>query len=187
MGPFDGIEEPGIDDIWRAIVLHGQNVQSYKFALAKSLLELRPEEGELLKLEDLSPVYARHLTEHLRFADKQGTSNSSKFLDACRGFNAGTVTQTQLVDATRRGGFANVIDAFHIVERSEVTRFFIDERKQSKGIRITENFSHLAEKAQFGGLLQEAEARWRLVETAWELNISRSLVSVGHDFDTSAL
>ena len=30
----------------------------------------------------------------------------------------------------------------------------------------------------------EVEARWRLVETAWELNISRRLISVKHDFDS---
>lgn len=190
MDPFDGIRAPTIEDNWRGIVLYGRNVQSYKFALAKTLLEMQPADGDLLKLEDLAPVYARHLTEHLQGVDKQGTAASSKFLDTCRGFNAknNTVSQTELVDATVKMGFANVIDAFHRVRQSDVpAKFFLDERRDNGGIRITENFSKLAEKPQFVDLLQEAESRWRLVETAWELKVSRALVSVSHDFETEQL
>lgn len=188
MYPADGIREPTIEDNWRGIVLYGRNVQSYKFALAKSLLELQPAEGDLIRLEDLAPVYVKHLTEHLKGADKQGTAGSSKFLEACRGFNAGSVSQTALVDATVKMGFANVIDAFHRVYHDDVpSRFFVDERKANGGIRITDNFSLLAEQPQFSDLSQEAEARWRLVETAWELKVSRALVSVDHDPGTELL
>lgn len=188
MYPSEGIREPTIEDNWRGIVLYGRNVQSYKFALAKSLLELRPAEGDLIRLEDLAPVYVRHLTEHLKVANKQGTSASSKFLDACRAFNAGGVSQSELVETTVRLGFANVVDAFHRVQQADVpARFFVDERKANRGIRITENFSLLAEQPQFVDLSQEAEARWRLVETAWELKVSRALVSIDHDPDTELL
>ncbi|EEB78339.1 hypothetical protein GPB2148_55 [marine gamma proteobacterium HTCC2148] len=188
MYPSAGVREPTIEDNWRGIVLYGRNVQSYKFALAKSLLDLKPAEGDLIRLEDLAPIYSRHLTEHLKTADKQGTSGSSKFLDTCRGFNAGTVSQTELVSATVKLGFANVIDAFHRVQQGDVpARFYIDERRSNGGIRITENFSLLAEQPQFSDLPQEAEARWRLVETAWELKVSRALVSVDHDPDAEVL
>jgi hypothetical protein len=188
MYPSETVREPTIEDNWRGIILYGRNVQSYKFALAKSLLEMRPAEGDLIKLEDLAPVYARYLTEHLKIADKQGTSASSKFLEACRGFNAGTASQSDLVEATIKMGFQNVIDAFHRVHHDYVPRrFFVDERSTDGGIRITENFSLLAEQPQFQDLSHEAEARWRLVETAWELKVSRALVSVEHDPDSELL
>ena len=67
--PFIG-REPTLEDLWRAIVLYGRNVASYKFALASSLLELRPEEGDLVRLEDLSGPFSRHLMTHLARADK---------------------------------------------------------------------------------------------------------------------
>lgn len=54
--------EPTLEEYWRAIVLFGRNVASYKFALAKSLLEIRPAAGQLLKLEDLAPTYSTHLS-----------------------------------------------------------------------------------------------------------------------------
>jgi hypothetical protein len=93
-----------------------------------------------------------------------------------------------LAEETVRLGFNNVIDAFHIVGRAEVPqRFFVDERTRSAGIRITDAFSQLIESAQAPNLLEETEARWRLVETAWELGVSRALVTVRHDPVTEAL
>jgi hypothetical protein len=60
-------------DYWRAIILFGRNVASYKFALAKSLLEMQPQSGQLLKLSDIAPVFSHHITNHLKSVDKQGT------------------------------------------------------------------------------------------------------------------
>ena len=180
--------EPTLEEYWRAIVLFGRNVASYKFALAKSLLEIRPAAGQLLKLEDLAPTYSRHLSQHLQGANKQGTFKSSKFLDACRKSNTGEINASQLIEATVRYGFSNVIDAFHVVgQRETPQRFYIDERKINAGIRITDEFASLLNSSQMVDLPQEVEARWRLVETAWELGITRSLVAVDYDTSTESL
>jgi len=40
--------KPTLQDQWRGIILFGRNVASYKFALAKALLDLRPVEGQLV-------------------------------------------------------------------------------------------------------------------------------------------
>ena len=181
-------KQPQLEDYWRGIVLFGRNVACYKFALAKSLLELKPESGQLVKLEDLAPVYSGHIAKHLMQADKQGTSGSSKFLDGCRKYNAGSIDQTELIELTIRYGFNNVIDAFHVVGKGDVpSRFYTDERKGNKGIRVTDEFSALLSRHQSSNLPQEVEARWNLVETAWELNVSRSLVSIGYDEDSQSL
>ena len=175
-------KHPQLEDYWRGIVLFGRNVASYKFALAKSLLELRPSSSQLLKLEDLAPIYSGHIAKHLKKTDKQSTSLTSKFLDGCRNYNEGTIDQNGLLELTIQSGFNNVIDAFHIVGQGEVPiRFFIDERRLNKGIRITEEFSKLLNRHQSISLPQEVEARWNLVETAWELGVSKSLLSIGYD------
>lgn len=180
--------KPQLEDYWRGIVLFGRNVASYKFALAKSLLDLKPVSGQLVTLEDLAPIYSGHLAKHIAQTDKQGTSNSSKFLDGCRQFNTGGIVQDDLIELTVRYGFNNVIEAFHIVGAGEVpVRFYIDERKSNKGIRITDEFSNLLNRHQSENLPQEVEARWNLVETAWELGVSRSLVSIGYDVDNESL
>jgi hypothetical protein len=83
---------PSLEDYWRAIILFGRNVASYKFSLAESLLELKASSGQLVKLDELAGPFSRYLCSHLRIADKQGTFRTSKFLDACRKFNAGELT-----------------------------------------------------------------------------------------------
>jgi hypothetical protein len=174
--------QPGPEDCWRGIILFGRNVATYKFALGSALLELQPHAGQLVKLEELAKPFAKHLCTHLRLAGTQSTSPNSRFLDACRRANMGEVTSEQLVDQAVRIGFKDVIDAFHVVGGGEVPkRFFTDERRGGGGIRITQSFSDLLGGRQGSSLPLEVDARWRLVETAWELGLSPALLSVGHD------
>jgi len=180
--------KPTTEDYWRGIILFGRNVATYKFALAQSLLELRPQAGQLVRLEDLAVPFSSSLCAHLRLAQRQGTSPGSRFLDACRRANLGELTATQLIDETVRLGFKDVIGAFHVLGRDEIQQpFFLDERKSSGGIRITEAFSRLLAGVQAQNLPSEADARWRLVETAWEVGVTPALLAVSHDPATESL
>jgi 5-methylcytosine-specific restriction endonuclease McrA len=182
-------QEPSLEDYWRSIILFGRNVASYKFALGKSLIELSRVGRDLVTLEDLAEPFSRHLCEHLQHADKQATSTQSRFLEVCRQFNRREISRDALLVTTARLGFANVIDAFHIVGPGEVpTRFFLDERQgRQGGIRITDQLRQLAERFQFQNLPEEIEARWRLVETAWELNLPRHAVEITYDANGQGL
>jgi hypothetical protein len=76
---------PSVENYWRAMILFGRNVASYKFALGKALIELRAAPGDVVKLDDLALPFARNICEHLHNAPpKQATSQSSRFLEACR-------------------------------------------------------------------------------------------------------
>jgi len=170
---------PTRENYWRSIILFGRNVASYKFALAKSLIDLKSPDNDLITLDKLSEPFSRHLCEHIASSDKQATSSKSQFLDSCREFIAGSISEPQLHSITMQKGFNNVIDAFHVVGKGDIpVRFFIDERKESGGIRVTDDFYELFNLKESDSLADETEARWRLVETAWELNISRNLISV---------
>lgn len=188
MTDFIGVD-PTLEDYWRSIILFGRNVASYKFALAKSLLEIAPQGKSIITLEELSEPFSRHITEHLKIADKQTTSRSSRFLDACRKFNAGELKRELLIDTTVRLGFENVIDAFHNLSAGETPiRFFTDERKgTSRGIAPTDELFQLLENYQSQNLPQEVEARWRLLEIAWQLKLSRNLILVDYDPTTELL
>lgn len=174
--------EPSLENYWRAIILFGRNVASYKFALAKSLFDLRKSSTEIIRLDELAPFYAEHIVNHLKLCDKQITSSQSSFLDVCRSYGKDEISHNQLIEKTVKLGFNNVIDAFHNVHGNELDkRFFIDERKTNGGIRLTDNFFDLASTNIFDNLNFETEARWRLVETAWELNLPRQVVQITHD------
>ena len=179
---------PTLDNYWRSIVLFGRNVASYKFALAKSLLEFQERGNDLIRLDELAVPFSRNVCEHLVHSSKQATSSSSKFLNSCREFNSGVMAQNELDRITVKLGFNNVIDAFHVVNSGTIPElFFIDERKENKGIRLTENLFNLLDDKQANSLMPEVEARWRLVETAWDLNISRNLIEVSYDPDRQFL
>ena len=92
--------EPTLEDFWRGLILLGRNSASYKFALGKSLLELKPQAGSIVTLEELAIPFSRNITEHLKLADKQCTNSRSRFLDTCRKFNRGEVDQDELVEQT---------------------------------------------------------------------------------------
>jgi hypothetical protein len=172
---------PTVEDCWRGVVLYGRNTASYKFALASALLALKPQSGELVKLEDLAPVFAPSIADHLKVAPKQITTTNGKFIQACLAFNQDGEL-SPLVDAAVAYGFANVIDAFHIVGSSPVHHaFFVDERRANRGVRITNEFSQMLAGLQAVNLGEEVAARWSLVETAWNLGVSANLLSVQHD------
>lgn len=178
---------PSREDYRRSVILFGRNVASYKFALAKSLLELADSERNFISLEELSIPFARHIAEYLKQVDKQATSASSRFLASVRQFNGGEITHDALVKKTASLGFQNVIDAFHVVNREPIPiQFFVDERNKRGGIVITDELLSLKESVQFTNLPLETEGRWRLVETAWKLSLHPALLSVRYD-DASSL
>lgn len=119
---------PSLESYWRAIILFGRNVASYKFALAKSLLDIQESS---IALEDLARPYAAHICEHLKKEDKQCTSQSSKFLDTCRSFNAGELDEATLYAITEKLGFINVLDAFHIVNAAPIGPSFFQKYKKT--------------------------------------------------------
>jgi hypothetical protein len=176
-------ERPTVDANWRAVVLFGRNVASYKFALAKTLLSMANRTDDHVPLDELAAPFARYLCEHLARVDKQTTSRSSRFLEACRTFNRGELSEEELVQTTIQLGFNNVIDAFHVVGAAPVPiRFFVDERSGSKSaIRITDDLRRLVPATQGNDLTDEAEARWRLVEAAWALDLPRAGIAVQAD------
>lgn len=177
---------PTLDTYWRAIVLLGNNVASYKFALAKSLLEM-PTETTLIRMEDLALPFARNISVHLEHNNKQVTSASSRFLDVVRQFNADEIQEDELRSQTIKLGFVNVIDAFHNVSGAEVPRFFEDRRKDEKGIILTDNFYNLLGSSQIPNLGYEVDSRWRLWETAISLGVSANLIEINVDSSRNSL
>ena len=176
-------EYPSLESYWRSIILFGRNVASYKFALAKSLLEIAPTGKTEIYLEELAEPFSRNLCEHIAVSPKQVTSQSSRFLDACKNYNNGVITHNQLIDTTVTLGFNNVIDAFHIVNDNAIPVEFYkkDYSRTGKKIILTDNIFLLNELENSDNFMVETEARWNLVETAWAMNVSRNLLNVSYD------
>ena len=165
---------------WRALILFGLNVATYKFAFAQALLDVAKSGQSTVSLNQLSLPYAQHLVRHLGHTDKQGTSSSSRFLDACRQHRDGQLNEATLKDVTLELGFTNVVDAFQNVSGAmgQTPFYNKDFKRGQKNLVLTDALLGLGESKELGNLPHEIEARWRLVETAWSLKVPRNTLVV---------
>ncbi|WP_316747569.1 HNH endonuclease domain-containing protein [Pedobacter gandavensis] len=177
------INDPSLESQWRSLILFGKNSATYKFAFAKSLINLIGNQTTTISLSDLAVPFADHIIEHLKSNDKQGSSQSSKFLNSCRAFINNELNQDQLYRDTEKYGFVNVIDAFQNVNGGAIPNPFYEKNFAvgKKEIIISDNLLKLLDTFQFKNLDQEVEARWKLVETAWSLNVSQNILEVKYD------
>jgi 5-methylcytosine-specific restriction endonuclease McrA len=181
------INDPSLESQWRSIILFGRNSATYKFAFAKSLLDLIDQETTSISLTDLSIPFSRAIVDHLRFNDKQGSSNSSKYLNTCREFIKGNIEESELQATTEKLGFVNVVDAFQNINGDTIPNPFYEKnyKNGNKGIVITDNLLKLKESFHIENFEQEVQARWKLVETAWNININPKLLEVKYDSGNS--
>ena len=180
---------PSLNEIWRSIVLRGKNVASYKFALAESLLEFAKTGKTFVTIEELSVPFSNAICRHISNAEKQITRTTpGKFLNACKHYNQKLIDKDELLNITIKHAFNDVIDRFHTVNSSQMPKsFYIDDRKTKNGLTLTDELLILEEGFQFENFPNELEARWRLVETAWELKIAPHLLEVEYDDDIEFL
>jgi hypothetical protein len=179
------------ETLWRAIVLFGSNTTSYKFALGRVLLEAVSRGDSFIRIEDLASRFAHHMCQHVKEMPRQGTNPTNQFLDACVAFSKGDLPESDLVTATmhrQKGGLRYVIDRFHTVNKGEVpTRFYVDDRQSKNGLTLTDELLGLVDSKHVGSLPHEVEARWRLVETAWSLDIAPRLLEISYSDVDEAL
>ncbi len=181
------INDPSIESQWRAIILFGKNSATYKFAFAKALLEIVEKQQTRISLSELSIPFANSIVEHLRVTEKQGNSPSSKFLEGCRKYLNQLISKEELYGITEKHGFVYVVDAFQNLNGGVIPDKFFEKNFHSgkKEIVISDNLLKIKELFQYRNLEQEVEARWKLVETAWNLQINPNLLEVKYDEDNS--
>ena len=104
-------------------------------------------------------------------------------MDGCRSYLSDALEYSELLKLTEQKGFANVVDAFQNVNGGEIPSPFYhkDYVGRKKEIVITDELIKLKESFHFQNFEQEVEARWNLVETAWNLNINPNLLEVKYD------
>ena len=178
--------EPTPLEKWRAIVAFGRNSATYKFAFGKAILNLAAKGITSASTEDLAQPFAEEICSHLLRSGSQITRKSQGFfLDTCVKFNKGEIAKDELLEVTSSKGFVNVIDAFQNLQGLDVSDFYSGNYKE--GITFHDNLLRLAHSIDIDNLLAEIEARWRLVESAWQLKIPTHLIQVEFDFAQGSL
>ena len=181
--------DPSIESQWRAIILFGQNTATYKFAFAKALLKYIEEEKTSVSLAEIAIPFADSMVEHYAHSEIQGTTPTNTYLQICGQFNSGKITKDELYQLTERHAFKYVVDAFHKVNGSDIPNKFYEKNYGAgkKEIVITDDLLKIKELFQYRNLEQEVEARWSLVETAWNLKINPKMLEVEYDESQSLI
>ena len=148
------INDPSIESQWRAIILFGKNSATYKFAFAKALLDLVEEQKTRISLTEFAIPFADSIVEHLRVNDKQGNSNTSKFLKGCRDYINGNISKEQLYSLTETEGFNYVVDAFQNVNGGAIPDKFYEKNftQGKKEIVVTDNLLRMKDLYQYRNL-----------------------------------
>ena len=128
-------KNPSLSTYWRSVILLGRNTASYKFALAKSLLE-NGSGQDSISIDELALVFAQNIASHLKENEKQSTGRSNSFLDACRKFNLSDLEIDELISVTKKQGFRYVFDAFHNVAKADIPLFF---QQNKSSLILTDN------------------------------------------------
>lgn len=162
-------DKPTLDNYWRAILLLGRNTASYKFSLAKTLLNLSKKESSI-KVEDIAIPFALNICDHLKKNKKQHTGLSNSFLSDCTKFIEKKINSEQLKDSSIKNGFNYVLDAFHNVAGSTMPLFY-ENLKNKKKILLTDNYYRLLENNYRYDLDFEIQSRWEV----WENGITEKI------------
>jgi hypothetical protein len=93
------------------------------------------------------------------------------------------LSHSELLAQTEKLGFVHVIDAFQVVNQGRIPRPFYEKHlvNGKPQLVITDDLLQLKESFHFQSFDQEAEARWQLVETAWNLQLNPNLLEVQYD------
>lgn len=151
------------------------------------MLELPQTNKSFISLDELSPLYAKHMIEHIKSGKQQiQGKGTSKFLNALYLHTQNQISEELMLQVTKSEGFKCVLDAFHnLPQKQQATRFFekaVQNKKQ--GITITDELFKLQETSHTHNFKDEIEGRWNLVESAWSED---SLIHVQYDTNTENL
>lgn len=174
---------------WRSLILYGQNVATYKFALGKSLLGFAKGNSSTIHPDDLAREFAGHMVEHACSGKSQCTNNVSSYLDACRAHGRGEIALDVIIQETKTKGFKYVLDAFQILPGGRIAEPFyeIEGSGAKRMLRLTDNMFKLVQGSQIPNLEPEVEARWNLVEDTWTSNRGLVFDPIQYEIDTKML
>lgn len=158
-------------DYWRAIVLYGQNVATYKVALASCLIEFAEQGKTHVSMVELAAAFFHRYQQRLVSGKPQQTNpqRRTRLERVVQAYNAGQLTETQAIERVARQGFSDVVPRFHTVNGSPVPVPFYEATPS--GLILADCL--LSTFAGFTDPLLRAEvsSRWDLLEAAFEMRL----------------
>jgi 5-methylcytosine-specific restriction endonuclease McrA len=160
----------------RTIVLFGRNISTYKFALATTLLKLKPK--NFVTYDDLRDEFLLSLLEHYQKNPYQYQAGENSLTKAFDKYILDKNWKELLIIA-ERNIYNNVFDAFHNVGGGSIKKEHIlfEHLANEKKLILTDNLNAILEKSDLIDTLKnENESRWMVVEEAWKNKLSPNIL-----------
>jgi 5-methylcytosine-specific restriction endonuclease McrA len=145
-------------DYWRAVVLYGNNVATYKIALAACLIEFAEAGATHISMNELAASFFRRYLERLAHGLPQLSNPARKTVleRTVEAYHTGTLTESAAIEQVARQGFTDVVPRFH-----EAT---------PTGLVLTDNLLAVFRRTR-PDLQAEVVSRWDLLEAAFAMHL----------------
>jgi len=160
----------------RTILLFGNNVSTYKFALCSALMKQNPRND--IKFVDLRDDFLNELYRHYINCPQQWTAGANSITSAFDDYKLNG-DWDKLIQIAEKNIYNNVFDAFHNVGGATISNDFrlFENEKKSKRLVLTDNINELLDNPTLKKSIEdENQSRWLLVEEAWRNKLSPNML-----------
>ncbi len=164
-------------DQWRALILYGRNVATYKIALGKVLLDLARREHTTINMPELAEAFLDTYIERLAQAARPQLNVSGRKTLMERvvgGVSANVLQRNRAIEIVARDGFNDVVPRFHTLPVGQLGSPFYHQ--ETYRLILDDSLIALAKSSHCAELDSELDSRWSLLETAFEPNYSPALL-----------
>ena len=171
-------------DYWKAITLFGLNAATYKPALAKTILKSASEGLTSIDWEDLADRFLREY--EIRLSDslmpqQNRPGRISKLEKTISKLKINSISRTDAVSLVATVGFEDVVPRFHTIGRDKkFAENYFYEFDYGRSLRLKDSILQLA-SSEFDELISEVDARWSLLEGAFEIAHSQIDLTLAND------
>ncbi len=161
---------------FRTILLFGNNVSTYKFALCSVLMKQMPKSE--VKFQDLRDDFIKELHKHYSACPQQWTAGNNSITKA---FDEYAIDKDwdRLVATAEKKIYNNVFDAFHNVGGASISNKYrlFEHDKKCKKLFFTDQLCEVLDSIPLKVIIEsENQSRWLIVEEAWRNKLSPNLI-----------
>jgi len=167
-------EKFSTEDYWRAVILYGLNVATYKIALAKCLHTFIMANKDKVTMRELAEEFFKQyrirLEDGMPQLDNPARQTKMEYIVSL--YKLGKVTEDKAIEYVEKNAFSDVVPRFHTVNNEKIPVSFYEHN--GKGLLITDHAFHLFEGEERSRLITEVDSRWSMIEAAFQLKKGNS-------------
>lgn len=156
-------------EFWRAIILFGFNTATYKIALAQCLTQFVSQERTSVSMQELAEAFFDLYSARLQNKKPQLLlPHRQTAMERIIALHAlGRLDRMEAIERVEKEAFGDVLPRFHTLNNMPLPISFYEHT--ASGLVLTHNVFEVFTQEQHADLIQELDAKWSLLEAAFEI------------------